>query len=33
MISNSFNLFRVFKDCFNKHGDNLDDDVIKKLLL
>ena len=28
VISNSFNLFRVFKDCFNKHGYNFDD-VIK----
>ena len=25
---NSFNLFRVLKDCFNKHGYNFDD-VIK----
>ena len=25
VISNSFNLFRIFKDCFNKHGYNFDD--------
>ena len=24
-ISNSFKVFRVFKDCFDKHGYNLDD--------
>ena len=25
IISNSFNFFGVFKDCFNKHGYNFDD--------
>ena len=25
IISNSYNFFWVFKDCFNKHGYNFDD--------